>query len=549
MFYRAKLLNYFRQRDRGWILSLLTVVCLIYLPFLGSPFFFDDLSFFGGTAAQYYVDAPFRFDLRWLPYASLGRTWEWFGNAPHLFRLGNALLHAGNVILLFFLLRLLISASLPDSEKKSATLSAWFGAVVFACHPVAVYAVAYIVQRSILMATMFALVMQLAYLHALLTGRKRWLVLAVLAYALAGFSREHSVMMPAVLVAMTILLWDKNQLNRKSLWLSYAAFAAIGIMLLLISKGFLGTNALGPVFEPMGANSLGQLKLDASAPMLHLLSVFTQAGLFVKYVFLWALPNPAWMSVDMRESFVVSLAAWQGWLGGLVFIVYGVLAFRLLLRRGMAGLAGLALLYPWLQFVVEFSSMRMQEIFVLYRSYLWMPGMMLLIALLLAKWPGRRTVLALGLAILLLTAFACNRLWVFADSYRLWNDAALLLSSEQMQGADRILYNRGTSASASKMPGEAIADLERSVALSPQLAQLHYALGVEYFNATRYQDAMTQLDLAISLDPLYGQAYYAKGITFKRLHDDKQAIQQMKKSCELKNVAACMIVGMSQSKK
>ncbi len=69
----------------------------------------------------------------------------------------------------------------------------------------AVYAVGYLIQRSILLATFFALVMQLAYLRALLTGHKRWLLLAVIAYFLAGFSKEHSVLMPAVLAAQHIL--------------------------------------------------------------------------------------------------------------------------------------------------------------------------------------------------------------------------------------------------------------------------------------------------------------------------------------------------------
>lgn len=549
MSYHAKMLNYFRQRDRGWILSLFAVVCLIYLPFLGNPFFFDDLSFFGGTAAQYYMDAPFRFDLRWLPNASLGRTWYWFSDIPHFYHLGNALLHAGNVILIFFLLRRLLNATLSGSEHSSITWGAWLGALIFACHPVAVYAVGYVVQRNILMATLFALVMQIAYLHAVLSGQRRWLLLAVLAYVLAGFSREHSVMMPAVLVAMTILLWDKNRLDRLSLWLSFSVFLTVGIMLLLISKGMLGTNALGPVFEPMGANSLGQLKLEASAPLLHILSVFTQAGLFFKYLILWTLPNPSWMSVDMRETFIISLSAWQGWAGAISFIAYGAFGFWLLLRRGMAGLAGLALLYPWFLFVVEFSSTRMQEIFVLYRSYLWMPGLMLLVALLPLKWPGRRTLLVSGLAVLLLTSFAWNRLWIFADSYRLWDDAVLLLSNEQVQGADRIYFNRGIAVSASKKKGEAIADLERSVALSPQLAPLHFMLGVEYFNAIRYQDALAQFDETIRLDPAIAQAYYAKGITLKRLHKEGEAIVLLKKSCELKYTAACVVVSMSQEKK
>ena len=547
----ARILNYFRQRDRGWILSLLAMVCLIYFPFLGNPFFFDDLGFFYGTtlygnAAEQFKDAPFSFDLRWLPYASLGRTWLWVGEVPHLYRLVNVLLHASSVILLFFLLRQLLSAVLQDLGKAVITRAAWFAALLFAVHPVAVYAVGYVVQRSILMATLFSLVMQIAYLQGLLSGQKRWLVLAVVAYVLAGFSREHSVLMPAVLVAMTIMLRGNIRIGWKPLLLTLSAMAAVGVTLVLISKGIIGSR--DPVFEPMGVNSLNQLKLDANEP-LHLLSILTQAGLFFKYLFLWLLPNPAWMSVDMREPFVASMNAWQGWAGAVVFMAYGALGLWLLLRRGKVSLAGLALLYPWLQFPVEFSSIRVQEIFVLYRSYLWMPGMMLLITLILIKWSGRRILVVLGMSIILMTVFSLNRLWVFADSYRLWNDAALLLKSEQVQGADRILYNRGTSASSSKKQGETISDLEQSVALAPQLAPLHYALGVEYFNVTRYQDAMAQFDLALSLDPVNAQYYYAKGIIFKRLHDDRQAILQMKKSCELKNTAACAIVGMAQAKK
>ena len=74
-------------------------------------------------------------------------------------------------------------------------------------------------------------------------------------------------------------------------------------------------------------------------------------------------------------------------------------------------------------------------------------------------------------------------------------------------------------------------------------------LGVEYFNTLRYKDALAQFDETIRLDPANGQAYYAKGITLKRLRKDKEAIEQMKKGCELKNTAACVIVGMSHQKK
>ncbi len=91
-------LNYFRQRDRAWLLSLLAAVCLVYLPFLGNPFFFMDVPFFTTGVARQYAHSLFQFDLRWLPYASLGWTAAIFGESVALlFHLGNTLLHAANV--------------------------------------------------------------------------------------------------------------------------------------------------------------------------------------------------------------------------------------------------------------------------------------------------------------------------------------------------------------------------------------------------------------------------------------------------------------------
>ncbi len=540
----TQIMTYFRQRDRGWILSLFSLVCLVYLPFLGNPFVFDDLNIIQAATLERLANGGFQFSSRWLSYASLGWTYALFGETlPHFYHLGNLLLHAAAAILLFYWLRLLLAAVLPDCKNDAQLVwGAWFAAAVFALHPVAVYAVGYVVQRSILLSGLFVLLMQLAYLRGVLSGQRRWLILAVLAYFLAGLSKEHSVMAPTLLAAQMILLRGQIRAGRAVLWLTWTAIGAVGIQIILQAKGVFGVP-----YEIMANNLFAQQRVVESTLVLHALSVLTQAGLFFKYLFLWALPNPAWMSVDMREPFVASLSAWQGWLGAAGFAGYGVLAVWLLWRRSWQGLLGLALLYPWLLFIVEFSSVRVQEPFVLYRSYLWMPGAMLPIALLLVKWPGKRTVFALSLAVTLLLPLAWNRLWVFADNYRLWNDAVLLLSNENVAGADRIYFNRGIAASPDKKPGEAISDLERAVKSSPQFAPLHFVLGVEYFNAIRYREAMAQFDETIRLDPLDGQAWYARGIIFKRLQDENQALMQMKKSCELKNTAACVIVEMSKS--
>lgn len=562
MFYRARLLNYFRRHDRGWVLSLFAAVCLVYLPFLGSAFVFDDLPFFFSNAPDYYANSLFHFDLRGLPYASLGWTVAIFSDVvPHFFHLGNALLHAANVILLFFLLRQLVGAVIADNENSSAvTWGAWFGALFFAIHPVAVYAVGYVIERSILMATFFSLITQLAYCRGLLTGQKRWLLLAVGAYFMAVFSKEHSVMVPALLAAQTTLLRTKIVAGKRELWSAWIAFPAIGLLIILRAKG-----VFGAPYEAMAAALFEQHGITESTQMLHMLSVLTQAGLFFKYLWLWLLPNPAWMSVDMREPFVLSLAAWQGWLGAAGFVLYGLVAFRLLLRGGATGLVGFALLYPWLQFVLEFSSIRVQEPFVLYRSYLWLPGMMLFFPLLLAKpvlshstklrtgavegLPGRRTLLGLGFIALLLVPLAWNCLWVFADNYRLWNDAAQLLHSEREPGADRIFYNRGQAEAAAHKWEDAITDFQRTVALSPQLAPVRYTLGIAYVSSGHYQEALAQFDAEIALKPDDARAYYGKGLSLMGLHAGEQALQQMKRGCELGNEMACTMAAWSQKKK
>lgn len=353
-------------------------------------------------------------------------------------------------------------------------------------------------------------------------------------------------MMPAVLLALHLLLRSKpaaQSLDRRVLWLCWSAFVAIGLLVVLRARGVLGV-----AYEPMAAALFEHEQVGGSAHTLYLLSALTQAGLFFKYLLLWLLPNPAWMSVDMREHFISGVGEWQGWAGALAFVAYGVIAVRLLLRGGIRGLLGFALLYPWLQFMVELASVRIQEPFVLYRSYLWMPGLMLLPALLLLKWPGRKGVLGLGLCVLLLLPLAWNRLWVFGDNYRLWNDAALLLHSETVAGADRIFFNRGRAAAKAQQWDKAAADFMRVITVSPKLAPPRYELGVAYLNLGQFSEALAQFDAGIAIKPDDANLRMGKGLALMRLHDKVQALQQLKKACELGESTACVLAGWLSQK-
>lgn len=539
MGYHGGLSKYFYRHNRGWILSLIVVVCVIYLPFLGNPFFFDDLPFFKTGVIEMYRNLWFDLSLRWLPYASLGRISTVFSaEIPHIYHLFSMLLHAVNTVLLFYFLHHLLAAAQAERRDPfSVVREAWFSALVFALHPVAVFAVGYAIQISVLMATMFALLMLLAYLRGLLSGRRRWFVLAVLAYFLACFSKEHSVLMPAVLWAMGVLVRAENRADRRMLWLTWSAFIGIAVLVTLRVKGVLGSP-----YEPMAMQLFAQHGIEESAPVLHLLSALTQAGLFFKYLLLWMLPDPTLMSIDMRESFVASVWAWQAWLGGIAFLLYGAFGIRLLLRGGMSGLAGFAMLYPWLLFWIEMVGIRMQEPFVLYRSYLWVPGMMLLVPLLMIRLSERKVQLAMIFLAMTLALLSWGRLKIFSDNYRLWNEAATLLKSDRVAGADRIYYNRGQAELAAKRWEDAASDFKRSSEISPEMEPIHYQLGVAYGNAGRYEEALAQFDIALAMKPDDGQVYFSKGMVLKLLHRDGEAIWQMEQSCKLNNRVACLIV-------
>jgi tetratricopeptide (TPR) repeat protein len=522
-------------QDRIKALLLLLLVGLVYTPFLHNPLVFDDATFFKFPISNF-ADASFC--LRWFSYTTLGVTWAFFGEDPLIFRVQNLLLHGMNVLLLLLVLRLWISLFVTEpARQKMANWGAWLGALVFACHPLAVYGTGYLMQRSVLMATLFTLVLHLAYFQGLLQGDKRYAALAVAAYFLALFSKEHSLMAPAILLVLTWVLRKQIKLPLRALFATWAGFAISALLVLLMSKG-----VFGQVYEIDAAALLGQEEALKGVTQLHLLSALTQAGLFFKYCLLMIIPNPGWMSIDMREPFILSLRDWTGWAGLFFFAGYGIFAFLCLLRGGRIALLGLALLYPWLSFMTEFSAIRVQEIFVLYRCYLWLPGFMLLLPLLFSAIPDKKIMLTGVIATLLLVPLAWNRLWVFADNYRLWDDAVQLLHGEDRLGAQRTYYSRGYYAGKDKGNWtQAIADFKKSLQISSAFPPVRVALAEAYVNVGLIQEAMNEYDSAIALDPKNAEAYYSKAFVLKNMQDYEGAMTAMQKSCELGKNMACVM--------
>lgn len=514
---------------------LAAFVAALYGQFLWNPVLFDDSSFFrleeDGTSRVLSFSAFSPLELRSLPYATLAWTAQLFGLELIGFRIGNLVLHAATVVALFFFLRQLFEAVLPKDAIRQDRLdhswAAFFAALLFGLHPVAVYGVGYLVQRSILMATLFSLLAMSAYVRGCMQQKRAWLWISVFFYYLAVYSKEHAIMLPAVMLALTVLARQDWTVRLKQTWPILAAYAVIALLVVLAKKGL-----LGGVYE---INAPEMLQ-DINPENAYSFSVLTQSWLFFKYWALWVFPNPEWMSVDMREPFAKSFLSPYSLIFA-AFLLYGAVAARLLFKRGTLGLLGFALLFPWLMFMTELSTVRIQESFVLYRSYLWSVGTFALLPLIFWRITARGAILMLAIIAAFLFPISMERLSTFSHPVLLWDDAEKLVRDKQdLPGVFRIYYNRGTYYVRIKQYDNAIIDLKRSVELYPTQPYAYHNLGAAYRETGELEAALRCFGKAIQLnkdaqEPLNPMHYLGRASVYEAQRNWAAASNDYKVSC------------------
>ena len=502
----------------------------LYLPFLGNPLVFDDRIFFSGRLFSYYATHPLGFDLRLPAYFSIVATEVlWGGIAAH--RGVSLVLHIACALALYRLLYVMQRAALPLQREEDALLCAAVVAVAFALHPVAVYGAAYLVQRTIVLATLFALLSWILFLRGLRRGSHADALSAAVLYSLAVLSKEHAVLLPAAVLPAVLLgpVAARFALRHAAIYL--AACAPVAIFAVLRSTGVIG----GVYEEGFGviAAQIGEFSgADLSAQPL-LMSAVTQAGLFFKYLALWLWPHLGGMSIDLRVDF---LAGWPpAWIAAkaLAFLGCAALGVALWLRGGAARLAGCGLLYFWVMFVVEFSAARFQEPFVLYRSYLWAPGIACVVVSGLALLP-RRVVIAAGLAAGLMLAYAAHdRLKTFSSTLLLWEDAVAKLPEKPVPLGSRTLYGLGREYLYAGQPEKALEVTARCIAQYPQTPQCYYARGAVHLQLQEFELARDYLTRTLEFQPASGVVHHRLGLALECLDRIADAKASYRKAVEL----------------
>jgi protein O-mannosyl-transferase len=527
-------------RFRPWF-GLALIVAMaggLYLPFLRNPLVFDDWTLFGGARFAYFATHPFDFlNTRNLPYFSLAISYI-LGSGIPIQRIVSLVLHIACALTFFKLLHQMLEPVLQgraagsiEGPTSQAANWAFFGAAAFAIHPVAVYGAGYLIQRSITLATLFSLLSILMFLRGLRRGAHADAVSAALLYTLAVYSKEHSLLLPAAAAMIAILATQERRfaLRHSAIYLALCAPAAV--MVALLSKGIVGTT-YEPDFGAVSDQLEGVFGLDIGG-MSKSLSAVTQAGLFFEYLLIWIWPDLRAMSIDLRIDVTQHLST--GWvlLKISAFVFFGALGLLLLLRRGRPGLIGFGMLYVWILFLVELSVARFQEPFVLYRSYLWAPGILIAGVAALSAVPRRAMVLLSFIVFPVLLYQANNRLVTFSHPFLLWQDAVAKLPSEPVPWGSRALHNLAREYMYVSKPDKAIELIDRCMTQYPNTYHCYFAKGAILFDLGDLEAALPFLVRAVALNPKRDMAHQRLALTLEKLGRVEEAMVVLRNASKL----------------
>lgn len=502
-----------------FVIGLTLAVGAVYWTGLGNALVFDDERLRDGTVFGQYGHLS-EFKARLLSYGSFVWVQDLFGEGWWKQRVVNVVLHLGTVFAVYRLLAALLERTEFSAQERSAqhfeasrTLALRIGVALFALNPVAVYAVAYLIQRSVVMAALFVALGLLSFVHGLTTQRKAWFGAALACYVLAVLSKEHAV--TAIALTVPLYVFVRRPDAKRIAVVSAVALAILFAAAALLYR--LYGSIIGTVFDETSRAYV--LQLEQLSPGVggraYLLSVVNQATRFFQYGLLWFLPVVTQMSIDIRPEFPLSVWGWPQTAGALSYLaVLGGSAWLVLRRSDALGLAALCVLVPALLFFTEFATVWVQDPFVLYRSYLWALTMPALVALPLIG-VKRSFLYAIGaILVFVFAGLAFERLLSLRDAQRAWADAAAKIdggAGANAVGRWRPFLNLGAEYLERGAYEAAHRQFAQAEALGEPLGSARFSMGVSLQQLKQHEAALAEFDRAEAKGFTEAALYFHRG--------------------------------------
>ncbi|MFH1876327.1 MAG: tetratricopeptide repeat protein [Candidatus Omnitrophota bacterium] len=248
------------QKDLFAIFAITFLACIVFFNIFGNAFIWDD--------QQLIVENPHIQSLKSLPFLFSPSYWKyhapevrgWYRPArvvtltidyffwkrnPFGYHLTNTLLHAANSIFVYFLTGLLTATMVSRTKIKEGGRGwpqffepAFVAAALFAVHPMHVESVAWIKNRSDLLALFFFLVSFLLFARFLARGGWFFSLASIGAMFAAFCSKEMGLVMPLVLFSYVVFFVPSGRRRR--------AAAVVGPMFVLAFLYFIFGRSIVP---------------------------------------------------------------------------------------------------------------------------------------------------------------------------------------------------------------------------------------------------------------------------------------------------------------
>jgi tetratricopeptide (TPR) repeat protein len=504
------------------------LIFILYYRILDNPLVFDSATTLNGSFLNSNSHLFYFGSARWLSWQTFFQIYNLTGMDMTWQHAFNIVLHMANTALVFQFYEILfgffLRSDVADKSSFNSRLAALFAAAFFGLNPVAVYGTAYLIQRTIQLVVFFSLISLIAFLKGI-TGRKPWLYLvSVGCYFAAVYSKEHAVALPGVLFLIAIMSHRRLGIgwreSLKELWWPFCLYALIAI-----HATFFMSSLFMQVYEPHGQAIVGlaqEKRIPISPDTVYPLSIMEQGYLFFRYLLVWIVPRPSWLSIDIHLPFPKSIFSWPDLPGFMAFLACLVLLPKLIFKGGKAALFGFGIMAAMLLFLTEFFAVRLAEQFVLYRSYLWavfFPAAFPFVAdRLRAAVPSASKFItpASAFYLLLLIPITEGRIETFDTRSAIWEDTISKIHGDEtmMVKTYRTYNNYGHALTLDGDMDKAAYYYRKSIQINPYYTKAYSNLGAVYVTQKKYDAAKVEYQKAIKLEPTFTDAVIGLGVVY-----------------------------------
>jgi Flp pilus assembly protein TadD len=519
------------------IILIVLLGVFVYGRTLNSPFVLDDIHSIVKNEARRSIDVSLSnwLGTRTIPYITLDLNY-YFGELDvYGYHVVNISLHLLTTVVVTVLMYLVSRRSYRRREWRFGALKIdnyWlFGiaaGLVFLTHPLQTQSVNYVVQRMVLMATLFYLSSILFYwLHR--ESRRismvwLWGVLSVVSAILSMHSKEIAATLPVAIVIIEYVFFSRSWVNLVRRWFKLLPWL---ITMLIIPAYMLEVRAVfihSPDVPPHAlddsvADKISMRRImNVSAETTEVsrgVYLMTQWRVLVKYVRLlfWPVGQNIDHDIPYQTSFWDPIT-----LGSLLFVLVimggGVWLYR---KKRVVSAAGVALFF--LALSVESSVIPIKDTIFEHRLYLSMIGFVLVVVDVLSWGVGRLYLdarmrgwaknIIFGLAlsvVVILSAVSLIRNGVWESELDIWTDA---VSKSPVKA--RPMNNLGLAYVDLGRAQEAEEIYRRALEANPDNVEVMINLGVLLGQERRTDEAVKVLSRGIELRPQFASGYVNLG--------------------------------------